>query len=286
MDNNFTERSSKHTKFNSTISRRDFISTGLKAGAAAFTTGLLPNLNLAAAGRYNVLFIMVDDLRPLLGCYGHTEMHTPNIDRLAERGTVFNQAYCQYPLCSPSRTSYLTGLRPDTIGVTNNRDFFREKLPDVVTLPQHFKNYHYHTQSIGRVFHLPSFQDDEYSWSVPSWRPRWRPYDSKTTPSWQALDVEDDDLRDGETAKRTVEVLDQIRNQQFFLAVGFYKPHLPYHAPKEYFELYENTNFNLPAVSEVATSELNPPQWNAIRAFSDVPSGSLPISYNKIEGVN
>ncbi len=274
--------STKHTSDNRSISRRDFISTSLKAGAAAFTTSLIPNLNVTAEGRYNVLFIMVDDLRPLLGCYGHPEMHTPNIDRLAERGTVFNRAYCQYPLCSPSRTSYLTGLRPDTTGVTNNRDFFRETVPNVVTLPQHFKNHRYHTQSVGRVFHLPAFQDDEYSWSVPSWRPRWRRYDSTTTPSWQALDVEDDDLRDGETAKRTVQVLEQIRNQKFFLAVGFYKPHLPYHAPKKYFELYENENFNIPSISQEINPVIVPPIWNALRAFEDVPAGTAPITYEKM----
>ncbi len=280
--NSSTKKSPKQTIQNRLISRRNFISTSLKAGAAAFTTSLVPNLNVSAKGQHNVLFIMVDDLRPLLGCYGHPEMHTPNIDRLAARGTVFNRAYCQYPLCSPSRTSYLTGLRPDTTGVINNRDFFRETVPNAVTLPQHFKNYGYHTQSVGRVFHLPSFQDDEYSWSVPSWRPRWRPFDSNTTPSWQALDVEDDDLRDGETAKRTVEVLDQIRNRKFFLAVGFYKPHLPYHAPKKYFELYENENFNIPSISEEINPEIVPPTWNALRAFEDVPAGTLPITYAKM----
>ena len=84
---------------------RDFLSTGLKACAAAFTTGLLPKYQPNAEGQYNVLFISVDDLRPLLGCYGHSEMHTPNIDRIAERGTLFNSAHCQFPVCNPSRSS-------------------------------------------------------------------------------------------------------------------------------------------------------------------------------------
>ena len=122
------------------FTRRDFLSTTLKVGAAAtFTTGLLPNLRAKPAGRYNVLFIIADDLRPLLGCYGHSEMRTPNIDALAARGTLFNRAYCQYPLCNPSRVSMITGLRPETTRVYNNTRWWRDALPEVVTLPQHFK---------------------------------------------------------------------------------------------------------------------------------------------------
>lgn len=282
MDNTSAKHSPEQTKHDRSISRRDFISTSLKAGAAAFTTGLLPNLNVGAGGQYNVLFIMVDDLRPLLGCYGHTEMHTPNIDRIAERGTVFNRAYCQWPLCSPSRTSYLTGLRPDTTGVTNNRYFFRDTVPNVVTLPQHFKANGYHSQSVGRVFHLPDFQDDENSWSVPSWRPTWTRIDYETTPSWQVLDIDDDALRDGKTAVRAVEELNKLKNKQFFLAVGFYKPHLPFEAPKKYFELYENTSFNLPYLSGVETSDINPPHWNEARPYEDIPDNNEPISYEKV----
>ncbi len=264
------------------FTRRDFLSTTLKAGTAAFTTGLLPNLNLSAktAGRYNVLFIMVDDLRPLLGCYGHTEMHTPNIDSLAERGTRFDRAYCQYPLCSPSRTSFITGLRPQTTDVVNNNTHFRETVPDVVTLPQHFRAHGYYTQSVGRVFHLPAHQDDENSWSSPSWRPTWIPFDKQTTPSWEALDVEDDALRDGKTAKRAVQVLEQIKRQQFFLAVGFYKPHLPLKAPRKYFELYDTTDFDLPGSSvspeDAPTSALT--NWSSIRDFQDLPVGNEPLS--------
>ena len=282
MKQNLNSDSQEQSYQERSFTRRDFLSTSLKAGAAAFTTALLPHRYATAENRYNVLFIMVDDLRPLLGCYGHPEMHTPNIDRLAQRGTVFNRAYCQYPLCSPSRTSILTGLRPDTTRVQDNRAFFRQTAPDTVTLPQHFKAQGYHTQSVGRVFHLPDFQDDEYSWSVPSWRPRWRPFDHETTPSWQALEAEDDDLRDGETAKRTVEVLEQIKNKQFFLNIGFYKPHLPYNAPKKYFEFYENTTFNLPSISAEATTEITPPHWNEVRPYEDVPDGTAPLSYDKI----
>ena len=179
------------------FSRRDFLSTSLKVGAAAFTTGLLPKPRVNAEGQYNVLFFLADDLRPLLGCYGHPEIHTPNIDRLAQRGTLFNRAYCQYPLCHPSRTSILTGLRPNTTEVFSNSTGFREKLPNAVTLPQHFKTSGYHTQSVGKVAHDLDKQDDAYSWSVPSWTPS-RPYGHRSSiPSWRALDIEDDELRDG-----------------------------------------------------------------------------------------
>ncbi|MXV78800.1 sulfatase-like hydrolase/transferase [Candidatus Poribacteria bacterium] len=264
-----------------TFSRREFISTGLKAGAAVFTTSLFPSLNVASNTQYNVLFIMVDDLRPLLGCYGHPEMHTPNIDSIAERGTVFNRAYCQFPLCSPSRTAIMTGLRPDTTRISENRTFFRETIPDVVTLPQHFKDSGYHTQSIGKVAHIPDFQDDMYSWSVPSWRPLWPRFD-ETTPSWQAFDVEDDEFRDGKTAIRAVQVLDQIKNDQFFLTVGFYKPHLPLRAPRKYFDLYENTSINIPFTSRDTPIDINPPFWNEVRPFADIPNNWEPIPYSKM----
>ena len=276
-------KSTKQQKvFSRPFSRRDFLSTSLKAGAAAFTTGLLPKHRAGANCQYNVLFIIVDDLRPLLGCYGHPEMHTPNIDVLAERGTLFNRAYCQIPLCNASRTSILTGLRPETTRVFSNSTILRERLPNAVTLPQHFKAYGYHTQSIGKIAHNQAMQDDDYSWSVPSWTQSFY-VNPSLNPSWQALDVEDDKRRDGKTAKRVVEVLKEIQNTQFFLAVGFSKPHLPFYAPKKYYELYEDENFSLPSSSNlpsgaptVANGKL---EW--IREFQDVPDEGL-LSDKKI----
>ena len=280
MPNMSTIQAQEQSSSNRPFTRRNFLSMSLKAGAAAFTTGLLPKRHADADGQYNVLFIIVDDLRPMLGCYGHPEMHTPNIDRLAQRGTLFDRAYCQYPLCSPSRTSMITGLRPETTGVLNNSTDFRRRLPGVVTLSQHFKSHGYHTQSVGRIAHLPRLQDDENSWSAPSWRPTWIPFDIETTPSWQALDVEDDELRDGKVAKRAVQVLEQIKEQQFFLAVGFYKPHLPLEAPRKYFELYDTQDFDLPASSippkDAPVRALT--NWSAIRNYQDLPSGTEPLS--------
>ena len=266
------DKAARQQTLSEPFTRRNFLSTSLKVGAAAFTTGLLPKRQTSAQGRYNVLFILVDDLRPLLGCYGHPGIHTPNIDALARRGTLFNRAYCQLPLCNPSRTSMLTGLRPETTKVVSNSVRFRDRLPNVVTLPQHFKIHGYHTQSIGKIAHTLTMQDDAYSWSVPSWR---QPISLNlpSIPSWQAFDAEDDEFRDGKAAKCTVEVLEEIQNIQFFLAVGFRKPHLPFHVPKKYYELYKNENFSLPSTVSLpidAPSIINN-KSNWIREFKDIP---------------
>lgn len=267
------------------FTRRDFLSTSLKAGAAAFTTSLLPTLNASSEGRYNVLFIMVDDLRPLLGCYGHSEMHTPNIDRLAQRGTLFNRAYCQYPVCNPSRTSILTGLRPDTTNVFSNKAQFRETLPNAITLPQHFKAYGYHTQSVGKIAHNTAMQDDTYSWSVPSWG---LPITNQgpSNPSWKAFEVEDDALSSGITAKNTVAILKEIQNIQFLLAVGFHTPHLPLYAPKRYYDLYNSENFSLPSSSsppnnapDIAISD----SIDNLRLFRDIPDVGPLTDAKKLE---
>ncbi len=262
--------------------RRDFLSTSLKAGTAAFTTGLLPKFHADAQGRYNVLFITVDDLRPLLGCYGHPEIHTPNIDALAERGTLFNRAYCQVPLCHPSRTSMLTGLRPQTTTVLSNTTDFRKKLPDAVTLPQYFKSSGYHTQSVGKIGHDAEAQDDAYSWSVPSWLPVQIRFSAKH-PSWQAFDVADNLLPDGMTAERAIAVLKEIQHTQFFLAVGFDKPHLPFYAPRQYYELYTQEDFALPETSMPPTDApaIANNSLQLFRRYADIPDEG-PFSDAKI----
>ena len=264
------------------LTRRDFLSTTLKTGAAAFTTGLLPKRKINAQGQYNVLFITVDDLRPLLGCYGHPEIHTPNIDQLAQRGTLFNHAYCQNPLCHPSRTSILTGLRPETTGVLSNAVNFREKLPDAVTLPQHFKTFGYHTQSIGKIEHNALARDDAYSWSVPSWVPFWISTDPLLIPAWQSFDVEDNSLPDGKIAEQAVTVLTELQHTQFFLAVGFEKPHLPFQAPKKYYELYTQQDFTLPPTSTLPTDAptIANNKLDGLREYKDIPDKG-PLSDEK-----
>ena len=165
--------------------RRDFLSTSLKVGATALTTGLIPKLSTYADNQYNVLFIVVDDLRPMLGCYGHSVMHTPNIDRLAHRGTLFNRAYCQFPVCNPSRASVLTGLRPNSTGVHDNTQDFLKTVPDSITLPHHFKIHGYHTRSVGKVAHGKPAWDDDQSWSAPIWREGFMSINKETSPSME-----------------------------------------------------------------------------------------------------
>ena len=153
------------------MNRRDFLRTGLMAGAFAGLSSMLPDIAFGAdEGRYNVLFIAVDDMRPTLGCYGAPIIKTPSIDKLAASGTLFNRAYCQQAVCSPSRSSLLTGCRPDTTKVYNLEDHFRKFLPDVVTLPQQFKEHGYYSAGFSKIFH--GGLDDPTSWSVPHWVPK------------------------------------------------------------------------------------------------------------------
>ena len=122
------------------------------------------------AGRKNILFIAVDDLRPELGCYGADDVKTPNIDKLAAEGTLFENAYCQQAICAPSRNSIMTGLRPDALNIYDLSTFFRTTVPDVITLPQHLKNNGYTSEAVGKIYHEGhNNRDDILSWSRPSW---------------------------------------------------------------------------------------------------------------------
>ena len=203
-----------------------------------------------ATGRpLNVLFIAVDDLRVELGTYGDTIVQSPNIDALARRGLRFDRAYTQQALCNPSRASLLTGLRPDTLGVTDLPTHFRQTHPDVVTLPQLFKENGYHARGIGKIFHnwrQDDFQGDPASWSVPavmhyathgSDTPQVEgdlPPDLAGVPSTECRDVPDEAYFDGRIAAAAVQALRELKDEPFFLGVGFWKPHLPFNAPKKY----------------------------------------------------
>ena len=147
--------------------------------------------------------------------------------------------------------SVLTGLRPDTTGIHDNPTDFREALPGVITLPQHFKDNGYHTRSVGKVAHGDAAWKDELSWSAPIWRQPWKYVDKATSPSWQALDIDDDEHEDGQIANAALEVLTEIKDKQFFLAVGFNKPHLPFYAPRKYFDLYNTAQFKVPIDSRL-----------------------------------
>ena len=200
----------------------------------------------AAGQKKNVLFIAIDDLRPELGTYGMTSVKSPNIDKLASQSIVFERAYCQVALCSPSRTSLLTGRRPDTNHVWEiaNDEYWRN-YTNATTIPQYFKENGYVSVGMGKIFHpgAPNGHDDiAYSWSVPYFH---TPGDSANNTSWHSFDTDDKHLQDGKIAENAISTLTEIKqnrskgdNRPFFLAVGFHKPHLPFYCAKKYYDMY------------------------------------------------
>lgn len=224
----------------------------------------------AAQQKLNVLFISVDDMNNDLGCYGHPLVKSPNIDRLAARGVRFEHAYCQFPLCNPSRASLMTGLRPDTTRVLDLKYHFRQGLPEVVTLPQMFIKNGYNVARIGKMYHYGNpgdigtdGLDDRVSW-MERFNPAGRdktalePDIMNYTPkrglgsSMSFLaDPTGTDLEhtDGKVAAQTIEWLEKHKHQPFFVGAGFYKPHCPYVTPKKYFDLYRMDQISLPAIT-------------------------------------
>jgi arylsulfatase A-like enzyme len=200
----------------------------------------------------NILFIAVDDWKPLAGAYGDPIIQTPSIDALARQGTVFHHAYVQHPVCGPSRTSMLTGLRPELNGVLDLRTRLRDVHPGILTMPQFFKNAGYETAASGKVFDPRNVDsradDDPQSWSIPFEATNGR-VDRMTEPNFVAksIDAPIEEFVDGQILVRGVELLRHLArgDRPFFLAVGFKKPHLPFVVPKEFFDLYERESFPL-----------------------------------------
>ena len=206
----------------------------------------------------NVLFIVADDLRPELGCYGTPVVQSPNVDRLARRGMIFNRAYCQQAVCSPSRSSVMTGTRPDTTKVWDLSTHFRKALPDVVTLPELFKQQGYATRGIGKIYH-GSLKDPQ-SWTISGRENEIsslfhdngvtlvsKPVKRTKTDRGPAFRITDDSANGGGEAKLADEAISALQDfretdRPFFLALGFHKPHLPFNVPKHYWDLYTPEN--------------------------------------------
>jgi iduronate 2-sulfatase len=249
--------------------------------------------------RPNVLLIMADDLNNDMGTYGHPMVKTPNLDRLAARGVRFDRAYTQFPLCSPSRVSLLTGLRPDTTGVHDLQTDFRTIHPNVVTLPQAFKRNGYFAARVGKIYHYgnpgqigTSGLDDPASWDLVI-NPRGIDKDEETqltnlTPKRQlgsalayyASPAPDAEHTDGKVASETIALLEKNKDRPFFIGAGFYRPHCPFIAPRKYFDLYPLDQIQAAGSSKAsnvppAAFFTNPPNWDvdekgqreAIRAY-------------------
>jgi iduronate 2-sulfatase len=255
--------------------------------AVAGLAALLP----CVSTEMNVLFIAVDDLRPTLGCYGDGRALTPNIDRLASRGTLFTHAYCQQAVSNPSRASILTGLRPDQTGVTDLNTHFREKLPNAVTLPQLFKNNGYYTAATGKIFHSGGRMRDDVSWSeqAPAYDRREYVTEQNLTQNAgkaaaaECADVADEAYPDGQIARDAIRFLNKAsRNgEPFFLAVGFKKPHLPFCAPARYWEMYTSEKFGIdPRSRPEGSPDVAFHDSNELRGYNDIPDAG-PVSPKK-----
>jgi uncharacterized sulfatase len=207
---------------------------------------LMANL-FVAAEKKNVLYIVADDLNCNLGCYSHTMVKSPNIDRLAARGVRFDRAYCNYPVCNASRTSFLSGRRPDSTGVVDNVTPPRTILKDAVMLPEHFRNSGYTTIKVGKIFHTGKEFEDPRSWDLDivenstSKNPPAEQILRKQGKSGVVLRADDANTWDGFVARRAAELIEQSAtgDKPFFIAAGFRRPHSPYIAPEKYFALYQ-----------------------------------------------
>lgn len=259
-----------------------------------------------AATRPNVLFLAVDDLKPVLGCYGDRTVKSPNIDRLAARGLLFENAFCNQAVCAPSRNSLMTGRRPQSLGIYDLGTNFREVVPDAVTLAQFFRQNGYRTEALGKIFHVGhGNHEDPVSWSVPHFKsavvayalPESHARDGLTREeayfaneflgqigqlprgaAFESADVPDTGYPDGRMAEEAVRRLRNAKtrpDEPFFLALGFVKPHLPFCAPKKYWDLYDPAAFRL---AERQTAPEGAPGYagsnsGELRQYSHAPEG-------------
>jgi hypothetical protein len=267
----------------------------------------------------NILFIAIDDLKPLLGAYGNTYVKTPNMDRLAKMGTTFLNNYCQQAVCGPTRASLLTGMRPDMTKIWDLKTQLRDVSPDIVTMPQYLITQGYSTQGIGKVFDVRNVDNniDKLSWSVPYYKTdkkyyvpelgepaegRYQQKDTKLAaekvinealakgmtkaeanneatakvrPSVECIDVPDNAYTDGANILEAKDILVQLsqKKEPFFFAVGIAKPHLPFVAPKKYWDLYKREDIVLEPFQEINKNPIDVAYHNAgeLRAYTDIP---------------
>ncbi|GIX03990.1 MAG: iduronate-2-sulfatase [Planctomycetaceae bacterium] len=260
-----------------------------------------------------VMLVCFDDLKPALGCYGDLNAKTPHLDRVAARGIKFTRAYCNQAVCAPSRNALLTGLRPQTLGVYDLGTHFRHAAPDATTLPQYLRRFGWRAESLGKIFHVGhGNHDDEPSWSVPSWKtsvvayalPESRAPQGLTREealfsnrpannlprgaAWEQADVADDAYPDGQLAAEVIRRLHRLAarpEDKVFMAVGFVKPHLPFAAPRKYWDLYDQ--LMLPVAGHQAPPQGAPkyaPQFGGeLRQYRDIPeSGPIPESLQRM----
>src|SRR5262245_4699832 len=281
--------------------RRILLACVILTATAVLGAGREPAAQPRSAGPPNVLLIMADDLNNDMGAYGHPIVKTPNLDRLAARGVRFDRAYTQFPLCSPSRVSLLTGLRPDTTRIYDLTTDFRTILPDVVTLPQLFRRNGYVAARVGKIYHYgnpgqigTNGLDDPASWDLVV-NPRGIDKDEESaltnlTPSkglgsslsFYASPAGDEQHTDGKVAAETIALLEKYKDQPFFIGAGFYRPHCPFIAPRKYFDMDPLERISVPRFTPDQIADLpaaalwtNPPNWDvpedglrqAIRAY-------------------
>lgn len=271
---------------------------------------LIPNNMIAQDRKPNILLILVDDLKPALGAYGDPVAISPHMDRLAEEAMRFDRAYSNQPVCAPSRYNLMLGSRSTSTGLYNFGKEFREVIPDALTLPQFFMRHGYHTEAMGKVFHVGHGNlDDEASWSIPSFKEKvieyivpestggkltreealfenTRMYLKDTPPihelprgaAWEAPDVLDDAYGDARVANQAVRRLRELSAQQdqpFFMAVGFARPHLPFSVPKKYWDLYDPDDLPLPVYEQApaGSPDFTKKRDHEMAAYFPIPVG-------------
>jgi iduronate 2-sulfatase len=247
-------------------------------------------VNAQDTEKTNVIMVVIDDLRTELGCYGVDAMHSPSIDRFAKKGMLFNHAYAQYPVCNPSRSSFLSGLRPDEVGIISNTVPLRRVQPNLVTLPQLFRENGYYTAGIGKIFHLSVDHADERALFVDplSWDYFFDALDGTTKAgrqgegrnltngkipwaTWKAAAGDDADQPDGINNLKVLKVLEDNHERPFFIGYGIHKPHDPFIAPQKYFEFYPKGSTQLAEEPEGRSKRIKMaiPNDRIFAAFTD-----------------